>query len=171
DADISYERARDFVEGEKYEIEVPASVHIASEMKIFDKMLPYIFHRRWVLLRAPANKTGFVTADHPACLLWSEPAMRNKNLPPGLGLKETKLVFPVSNELALVGAFEGEDDEREASELEIAEINGVVMEHAARWFYVRDADFLYKIPPNLKINRGADLVAQLGGVHTKPPRR
>jgi hypothetical protein len=145
DADDDYERLRDFIDKNEYKIEVPPAAHLATELKIFDKILPLIFGRKWMLFRAPPDVTGFVTSDHPMCLMWSDPKLRDGFFPPGLGLGRTQLLFPISNELAAVGAFELQEQELDASELMIAQINGSTILHATRQIYARDSNFRYKM--------------------------
>jgi Protein of unknown function (DUF4238) len=111
-----------------------------------------------MLFKAPASGTGFVTSDHPASLMWADPTKRGGFWPPGLGLARTQLLFPISNELAAVGAFEIEEGEADADERLIAHINGTVIAHAVRQVYARDSDFIYKMQHNSKIMRGADLL-------------
>jgi hypothetical protein len=97
-----------------------------------------------MLFRAPKGSTGFITSDHPMCLMWSDPARRGGFYGPGLGLAQTQLLFPVSSELALIGAFEAENDAIDADERLVAQINGSVILHAGRQVYARDSSFLYQ---------------------------
>ena len=100
--DTSYETAKASYKEENYKIEVPTEEHIRSEMQTFDHALPLLFERKWVLVRAPQGSPGFVTCDHPVSLTWSEPTRAR----PGLKLKGTEILFPISPDLAVVGAFE-----------------------------------------------------------------
>jgi hypothetical protein len=69
DADEDYQRMREFVEADQFRITVPTGRHLELEMQSFETVLPFFFHRKWVLFRAPVGKTGFVTSDHPVCLM------------------------------------------------------------------------------------------------------
>jgi hypothetical protein len=158
DLNVDYQTMRQFVESGEYRIETQPSMHLQMEMQNFDKILPLIFNRKWMLFKAPKSGTGFVTSDHPASLMWADPAKRGGFWPPGLGLARTQLLFPISNELAAVGAFEIDEGEADADELFIAQINGTVITHAVRQVYARDSDFIYKMQHNAKIMRGADLL-------------
>lgn len=158
DAAVSYEEMRAFVEKDEFKIETTTDYHLKLEMQSFETVLPYFVHRNWVLFRAPKGKTGFVTSDHPVCLMWTDPAERGRFHGPGHGLLGTQIVFPVSNELALIGAFEAREDEIDANELRIAQINGTVIVHARRQIYARHSDFLYKLHHNRKIMRGSELL-------------
>jgi hypothetical protein len=82
------------------------------------------------------------------CLMGSDPAERGGFYPPGLGLLRTQLLFPVSNELVIIGAFEIDNAEIDADDLLIAQINGSIILHSTRQIYARDSDFLYKMQHN-----------------------
>jgi hypothetical protein len=73
----------------------------------------------------------------------------------------TQLLFPISNELAIIGAFEIDEDEIEADESLVARINGSVLVHAERQIYSRDSDFLYKMQHHSKVMPGAGLLDDL----------
>jgi Protein of unknown function (DUF4238) len=73
DVDTDYEKAKQSYEAGDFEIIMPVGAHIASEMDTFDHALPLLFERGWVLVKAPEQSPGFITADHPVCLTWSEP--------------------------------------------------------------------------------------------------
>src|SRR5262249_39989389 len=74
--DADYEKMRAFIKADEYQVRMTTDYHLSLEMESFDNVLPYFFHRKWVLIRAPQGKTGFVTSDHPVCLMWSDPAER-----------------------------------------------------------------------------------------------
>jgi hypothetical protein len=168
-AEADYAKMRAFFEAGKFSIKISPHRHLQIELKAFDKILPHIFHRKWILLRAPPKTTGFITSDHPLCLMWSDPEKRGGRRAPGLGLTGTQIVFPVSNELAIVGAFEIREAEWDVSDQLIAQINGAIIVGAERQIYARDSDFIYKLAHNKKIRRGAELVTD--EVIRRPPGR
>jgi hypothetical protein len=73
--------------------------------------------------------------------MWSEPAKRRG--PVGFGLPGTEIVFPICSRLALVGAFEIEEDEIDAPEGLVATVNGMLIHFAKRQVYARDHNFRY----------------------------
>jgi uncharacterized protein DUF4238 len=171
DADMTYEEIRKFVQEGKFKIKLANARHLHLELSTFDAILPYIFQRKWLLLKAPRKSAGFVTSDHPTCLMWSDPKRRNTSPPPGLGLRRTQLLFPISNELAAIGAFEADNNEMDASELLVAQFNGSVIVHSVRQVYARDDDFPYIMQHHSKIMRGRDLLRdQFRSRRAKPPR-
>jgi hypothetical protein len=158
DADADYERMRDFVEKDEFKISLSTGHHLSLELPAIDNVLPLMFERKWMLLRVPRNTTGFVTSDYPACLMWSDPELRRGFHSPGHRLLGTQLVFPISNELAMIGAFEIESEERDADQSLIAQVNTAVIAHSERQVYARDGEFLYLSPHRAKIMRGVEIV-------------
>lgn len=159
DADEDYQKVREFVEADQYRITVPTGRHLAMELKSLDTVLPFFFHRKWALLRAQPSRTGFITSDHPVCLMWSDPAQRDNFHGSGFGLRRTQIIFPISNELAVIGAFEAREEERDAPDWLIAQINGTVAVYADRQIYARHSNFIYKLAHNARIMRGDELLA------------
>lgn len=142
DTQVDFQTARDHVVNDKIKIEIPTERLLLRELGVFDKILPYLFHRKWVLLKASKGDTGFVTSDHPVVLQWTNPENRRGLYPPGLAVPDTQVLFPVSNELALIGAFECKETEIDADSFQIAAFNDRIIARSERQFYARDKDFL-----------------------------
>jgi hypothetical protein len=159
DADENYHRARAFIEADQYRLTVPTGRHLEREMKAFETVLPFFFRRKWVLFRAPVGATGFATSDHPVCLMRSDPEQRSKFFPAGHGLRRTQVLFPISNELAVMGAFEAYEEERDAPDWLIAQFNATIALHADRQIYSRDSDFMYRMAHNERVMRGDEFLA------------
>jgi len=156
-ADISYEEAKKYVDEEQFEIVVSNNRHLRTELSAFETVLQLLYERRWLLLKAPPKATGFITSDHPMCLMWLHP--RPGLSSPGLGLKDTQVIFPISNELVMVGTFEGRDGEMDASTALIAATNGIIAANAERQVYARDREFQYIVPGDgWNMKRGAGLL-------------
>jgi len=136
DNKVSYEEMKRFVDGGQYEMTLDNTFQISREMETFNRVLPLIFQRGWMLLRAPAGSPGFITSDHPFCLMWSDPKQRGGFYPPGLGLRGTDVFFTISPRLAMVGAFELKNDEVDVNENAVASINGAVIAMAEAQVYV-----------------------------------
>jgi hypothetical protein len=154
-----YAKLRQFVEAEQYNVTMPTNLHLALELQALDAVLPFFFQRKWVLFRAPPRQTGFITSDNPLCLMWSDPAQRGDFKGPGHGRRGTLVIFPISNELAIIGAFEASEEERDASASSIAKINGTIALHADRQIYARDTGFTYQMAHNEKIMQGDKFLA------------
>jgi hypothetical protein len=155
---VSYDDMKKFVDDDGYRINFAQGHNLGLELQTFDKILPCIFNRKWMTLRAPPGSTGFITSDHPMCLMWSNPAERGGFFPPGLGVGGTQLLFPVTTELVVIGAYELSEEEREATDLMVAQINGAIILHSLRQIYARDDQFTYRMTHNDRIMRGGELL-------------
>lgn len=155
---ISYEEMKRFVEDGEYELTLDNTYQVGQEMRVFDKILPLIFERGWMLLRAPENSGGFVTSDHPFCLFWTDPKRRGGFYPPGLGLQGTEIRFTISPRLALVGAFELKNGDIDVSEESVAGVNGGVIALAEAQVYARDQNFHYAMQPNESLQKASRLI-------------
>jgi hypothetical protein len=156
---ISYEEMRDFVKKKEYRIELNTEFHIKTEMHGFDAILPTLFNRKWFVFTPPKDSSGFITSDHPVCLMFSNPNMRGKFHWPGHGLTGTEIIFTVGRRLAVVGAFEfKEEAELQLTEEGVAGINGALVAYADRQVYARDVDFTYSRQYTEKPRRGVGLV-------------
>lgn len=168
DAPDDYEKMREFLqalERGEYRIDTLPQMHVPMEVQAANKVLPLIFARKWMLFKAPANTTGFITSDHPMCLRWDNPAERGRMPPPGLRHTHTQLIFPISKELAAIGGFEIEEMEAEAIENLVAQINGSIILHAGRQIYARAGDFRYMLKHSKRIMRGTELLGDLATAH------
>jgi hypothetical protein len=116
---------------------------------------------RWNDLMPAKAGLDEVTAEKKqildGCLTWSDPAQRG-GFRAGHGRRGTQTVFPISNELAVIGGFEARDDEVDASELLVAQINGTIFLDGERQIYARDDQFPYIMQHNDKIMGGAELL-------------
>lgn len=157
DAPTDYEAMSAFVAEGQYDIELATGAHVGMELDVFNDILPLVARRKWTLLRAPPRLTGFLTSDHPVSLHCSNPEAHGP-FSPGLGMPDTRLLFPVSNSLAMIGSFEGEDGEHDAPAEVIAAFNTAVIARSRRQVYARDGEFLYRELRHSKLTRGAELL-------------
>src|SRR5258708_29823108 len=127
-------------------------------MQVSEQILLLAYKRGWLVLRAPASSAGFITADHPVCLFWSEPKMRGGFHGPGLGLPGTELLFPISPRLALVGAFELSDGVRDIGPDHVAGFNGGVISLAQPQVYARDHNLHYVLQPGAAPRQASHLL-------------
>jgi hypothetical protein len=156
--EVSYEDMKRMFDAGGFEATVNREYHIQQEFHLFETVLPLIFKRGWHLLRAPSSSAGFITSDHPFALSWSNQKMRNGPYAPGLGLRETEIVFPLSSRLAVVGAFELRDAESDVSDEMVASINGATVANALRQVYARDRNFTYLMQYNEPDRKGSRLI-------------
>jgi hypothetical protein len=138
-----YETAKTTYTPEDIQVTIPNEDQIMSEMEVFDHALPLLFERTWALAKAPEGSSAFVTCDHPVCHAWSEP--EGKIIAPGLKLKGTEILFPISPKLAIVGAFEFEEGVRDFTEEQVAGANGSIILNAQRQVFSKAWEFRYRI--------------------------
>jgi hypothetical protein len=132
------------------------STHTQDPVRFSQRAGGQIGHRRQVRRRAagtyraaelhvPADDGYLIACDHPYVLTWIDPDRRGKFFPPGLGLRGTEVLFPVSSELALSGTFELQPPDRRLHPIEVPMFNGVMIAAAERQVYARDDQFQYHV--------------------------
>jgi hypothetical protein len=157
--DVPYEQIRKAVVEKAFRIVVPTERHIGLEMGVLDTVLKTVLRRKWLVLLAPKESGGFVTCDHPVCLMFSDPKMRGGFHGPGHGLAGTEIIFPVGRRMAIAGAFELEkEDTLVLNENGVAGVNGAMAAYADRQVYAADTNFTYARQENEKPRLGASLV-------------
>lgn len=132
---VSYEEVKDFFNSKKYEIVIPNARNIRFEMVAMDSVLRTLLERKWTLAVAKSEVGQFVTSDNPVTLDWMDMHERSPTYPPGHGLKGTRVIFPVTPELVLMGAFEGNDQTVEVDRNGIAAINRVIASFSVKQVY------------------------------------
>lgn len=138
----TYEEVREFFERDEYTIKVANANHIFNEFGVFEDVLRTFVARKWALCIAPAESGGFVTSDHPICLLSSDGRPSDLRNPVGHGLTGTTLVFPITRDLAALGTFEGDEQVVTFTREGVAAVNATVIRHAERQVYAADDKFL-----------------------------
>jgi hypothetical protein len=136
--DVSFERMKEFVDGERYTIEVATEALIHTELKVFDDILKCVGSRCWSLLDAAPDAPDFITCDHPVTLVFKDPGTSG---PIGVGLKQTEIVFPLSPRQALRGVFE--DPFKPVVVVKpvgVAAMNTRILRHADRQLYSREPE-------------------------------
>lgn len=158
ESDVTWEQARESLERDEFEVEVPPGYHLSIELEVFDKVLPTFVDRKWSLLRAPVKSPGFVTSDHPVCLRWSDPQLRSGRYPPGYGMMKTEVLFPISSELAWIGTFEHDERVIDVDENSIGMFNSIIIDFADRQIFAKDSEFIYRSSNDDKTRRGCELL-------------
>lgn len=168
--DVSYEDYRKFVRKGDYDVRMQRGFFIAEELKLLQKIPQIVAQRNWLVLRAADGSGGYLTCDHPASLMWSDPKMRGGFHGPGLGMPGTQIVFPLSRSLAIVGAFElkSTPDRFTVGAQRVAEINGTTIINAARQVYCTDHETSYVLKHDKKPKR---CMALLSDSRFKPDPR
>ena len=158
---VSYEKLKDFQDRGEYTVETSPGWHTAMEFKAFDKVLPYLVNRKWLICSAGAGTGGFICSDHPVCLMHSDGSPGSMRRPVGYGLADSTVIFPVNRELLAVGTFEGSGGTRELTQRQVAYFNAVIVGHADRQVYAADSRFFVMLERGISIGRASDLLREL----------
>lgn len=140
---VTYAQMRDFVEQERYRIEVPTTRHVELELHALETVVPLLRKRSWCLLQAGPQSGGFVTSDRPVTLCWTDPALEGGFYGPGFGVRDTSVVCPLSHQLALWGTFDGRSGVVELPDDAVAAINTRTIAYAGSQIYAQSDRFFY----------------------------
>lgn len=144
---LDYDKMKAFVDGDDYVIKADQTYLTKIELQTFDSLLPSFFHRKWILHRAPDSAGDFITSDNPVCSLWSSAqAAPSLAHPPGFGLPNTTVLFPISRQLAITGSFEQRDGALNASAAKVAAFNAYQVRYASSQVYAPHGHFRYRLP-------------------------
>lgn len=158
----SYEEIKKFHESKAYEIKLKTEYHLHIEFVGINALLPYLNHRKWLLVKANKSTGPFITTDNPINLIWNEP---DKIPPfyrshPGFGLKGTQLYFPVSRELALIGEFDGPEGVIAGTKEYVAALNTKMVLFAYKQVYAPKIEF-HVVNSSEKISDGNIILKDL----------
>jgi len=147
---LSYEDMKKFHDEGAYNIRLNREHHIKLEMATHDTVLRTMVVRKWRLCVAAPEAGCFVTSDRPVVLTWDKPneipaILRNS---PGFGMPDTEVLFPLTQHMALVGAFDGKEGTEEVSSILIAAANAKMIGHAFEQIYTAKRTFPY-VGPNM----------------------
>jgi hypothetical protein len=156
--DTDYETLKEFVKKGDFKIKMNRTTDIKMEIELIDDLLPFFVNRKWSLWKARNDSGGFVTSDHPVCLRWSEKEDAKGFYPPGYGMTNTDVLFPLTTDLALIGRFEGEETELTAGLFTVASYNANIIGLAQRQIYARDNAYFYLRMFPEPLGRGATLL-------------
>jgi len=156
---VLYEEMKEFFYSDEYHIVVPKESHIDMEFKCIDTILPYLFGRGWILFVADGNAGPFVTCDRPVVLEWKHP----ESVPPfyrhrpGFGLKDIRVIFPVSQNIAMIGEFDTPNKVIVAKRGLVSRVNTEVIRFARSQVYAPNTLFSF-IDKKGDIRPGSDLL-------------
>jgi len=143
--DITYEEVKEFYDNKKYRIELTTDYHIRIEMDRMESILPYLFGKNWLLVKANKESGPFITTDNPVILTWNEPdqipLMHRDN--PGYGMKKTQVYFPISKNLSLIGEFDGREGIINGNKQLVATLNSKMLLFTYKQIYAPTIRFFY----------------------------
>ena len=159
DYNVTYDEMKAAFEGGRFKLVLTNTALISLELQLLDHIIPLLFRRGWHLLRASEGSGGFVTSDRPFFLTWSDPTMRTGQLAPGLAITGTDIYFPISPQLAVVGAFDVANTTEDVDEARVALANGAMTTGADRQVYARGHNFSYTHTLEEKPRRAYQLIS------------
>lgn len=146
DESVSYEDLKDFYKRKAYKIVVPTEEHLILEMVGMDTVLKLLNQRNWLIYYLEDDSETFITSDNPTILSWNRP----ENLPPlyrdspGFGLKDTRVFFPLTRKLFLVGEFGGHSGFIKANQELVSILNSMVIIFAHKQIYSPKIGFHFR---------------------------
>jgi Protein of unknown function (DUF4238) len=159
DYNVTYDEMKTAFDGGGFKLVLGNNALVSLELQLLDHTMPLLLKRGWHLLRAPEGSGGFITSDRPFFLMWTDPDMRTGLLAPGLAFMGTDIYFPISPQLAVVGAFDVGNTIEDADEARVAVANCAMTAGADRQVYARNHDFSYAQTHEEKPRRGSQLVS------------
>jgi hypothetical protein len=158
-----YEDVRRLYDRGSFEIdaEIQTGYYVQKEFSILPKISELMMQRNWGLLYAPPETGGFITSDHPLVVTWTKPL--SSHYGPGLGLRNTSVIMPLSPSLTLVGRFESVPRFETLGPGQVARLNGRAAYHAERQVFARDMNFYYVLSNHEQPRKASKLIEeQLG---------
>ena len=125
------------------EFDVTREHQLHREFISLEVIFNSLLERSWMLLEASEQSGPFITTDNPVVLSWITP----NHVPsiyqnsPGHGLSETRVYFPLSKKLALIGEFGSLCDYMIAPDQLVASLNHVELFYLDRQLYVPKRQF------------------------------
>ena len=147
EAPVPYEKMKSAVSEKRIFPKASKEKLVQDEAELWPKILDILLQRNWTLVKAHPGEGHFATSDRPFSLRFNDAKVGNGFHRPGLGLKNTTLIFPISKSLAAVGQFEDVIPEDTAMREQIAVLNYDILMSAGEQVYcseefpVIDLDF------------------------------
>lgn len=141
--EVSYEQIKAFHDNDEYTVELKKEAHIQMELTGIEAILPTLFNRKWVLILATDETGPFITTDNPVILTWNNP----ESIPPlyrrspGHGMRDTEILFPLSRNMILLGAFDGNEGVLEGNNELVATLNSKMLSFTYKQIYAPKMNF------------------------------
>lgn len=152
--DLTYEEMKAFNESKEYDIVVDQTHLISLEFKMLDPVLECSARRNWCFATAP-HGFQYISSDDPVVLSWTKESDR-RFPPPGHGLRGTSVLFPLSSDLLLIGAFEDLPKEMVHLPSQVVAANTHIARYSTKQKYARNGSFFVHLRDRDYV-RGEDL--------------
>ena len=127
---VTYEKRKEFIERGEYEVVADQNWKLTWLLEAHDMSLPLFAQRTWHLLVAAEDAPDFVTSTRPVLLRFTTPVPAFYS--PGLGLKNTEVLLPLSRRHLLLGRFEESERIVVADSITVARANSLIVGSASR---------------------------------------
>lgn len=152
--DVSYEDSRKFLEEGNYDILIDQTHLIATELEMLPTVLETLANRNWCFATAD-SENHYICSDDPVALSWTN-ELDGGRMSPGHGLKGTSILFPLSSDLLLIGAFENLPGRVEHDDSQVTVANTRIARHSTKQIYARDGLFRLHLKDQRDV-KGEDL--------------
>jgi len=170
---VDYASMKEFVENGEYTTHLkPNGFHIKMMLHSAQLIRPLLDQRQWGLLFSASGE--FVCADRPALYVDS---VTPEHLP-GLGYKDTGVLFPVSRHLMLIGSESELGEVIRLNKKEVAQTNRITLVNTDQYVYSAKEEFpwldrsgkvRYEMPPMTKDETPAVMDAYIKGSPVPEP--
>ncbi|NUU41843.1 DUF4238 domain-containing protein [Tardiphaga robiniae] len=131
---------------------------VAAEIDHHDHVADQLWQRKWVVVEAAPDSSGFITTDDPVAICWTD-AGQHAGDRPGMTEADSEIIFPLSPRLALRGRFDFEADTFEKAGPEtVGAMNTHMINHADKQVYSDTHAFKYAVVEGNALKSGAVLV-------------
>jgi hypothetical protein len=131
--------------------------HVDTILHNVTTLVPHLMLRKWSVWIVGDEAPDLVCSDNPVALAWKIPTPGP--WPPGYGLPNTQITFPLNRRMMVVGSFEGQQDTCYLDAKDVATANSCTRRNAERLFSAEE-DFVWLMRDG-KIGRKADLIAAI----------
>ncbi|MGR3466099.1 DUF4238 domain-containing protein [Limimaricola sp.] len=157
---LTYQDMRDFYARKGFEVKVDQTHLIGMELKMMEPILDCLERRNWCFASAPKGHR-FICSDDPVILSWLDEGDKGP-YPPGFGLSETIVMFPLSDDLLLVGMFEDVRGRVDYDPDQVAATNTQILQYSTKQIYAKGEDFHLLSGVGELVN-GPDVLKKIGG--------
>lgn len=144
--EANYDKMHDFFFSKQYTMNINQNYKMRQLYDSIDILIPLLAQRKWSLMVSKDITTtlpqlgGFICSDNPVALV------SLNTLPPfyspGFGMAKTEVTMPLSNNMALIGRFEGKESTSMISVKGMASINSRSGMYADRFLYHSNKNFI-----------------------------
>lgn len=154
-----YEAMKEFVRKEEFVCALSQDEYISHMLEGIDKVLPYIGSRAWHLTKFEDECGPLICTDNPVALEWMR--AHPPFLAPGVALRGTGLVVPLTRDLLLEGSLdETQNTVATGNRMNAARANVRILKQAVRFAYSANSDFEVQAADR-ELDSGARMIREM----------